>query len=209
MIDKQLSKNFKLSEFTYSKTANKHIKPTDFQIEMLKQLCVNLLQPIRDKFGSMKITSGLRDKEVYDALVKAGYPASKTSDHFLVPYLVKKGKVWLAPADAPNPRGKGAADFMPLKADIWDVYCWVMNNFKASTDFNQLIIYPAAYSNIKRDFIHISNPARLFIAKYIIPSTKPLLVCVKGNKKFAGKTYVSLEYFKDRMGRKFRERSLI
>lgn len=205
MSDQKLSDNFNLSEFTYSKAANRRIKPTEFQIGMLKKLCEELLQPIRDGFGPLRITSGLRDKVVYDALVKAGLPASKTSDHFLVPCLTKVGDKWLAPASAPNPRGKGAADFVLLKADAWRVYYWIIKRFKPRFDFNQVIIYPKAYSKASSDYIHIANPARLFIAKAIVPSKKPILVYVAGNKKFS-KDFVSLDEFKKSMGNKFKER---
>jgi len=205
MSDQKLSENFNLSEFTYSKAADRRIKPTEFQIGMLKRLCEDLLQPIRDAFGSLRITSGLRDRVIYDALVKAGLPASKTSDHFLVPYLTKVGNEWMAPTFAPNPRGKGAADFVPLNADAWIVYYWIIKRFKPKFDFNQVIIYPKDYSKANSDYIHIANPARLFIAKAIIPSKQPILVYVAGNKKF-NKDFVSLDEFKKSMGNKFKER---
>lgn len=206
MSNKQLSKNFSLDEFTYSAAAKKRITPTDFQIEMLKLLCKNLLQPIRDKFGPMKITSGIRDREIYHALIKAGYPASKTSDHFLVPNLVKTEAGWLAPVGSPNPRGKGAADFIMLQADVWDTYYWILDNFKASHDYNQVIIYTSEYSDRRGNYMHISNPARLFIAKSIIPSRRPTMVYVKSNKKFIGKSYVTLDEFQDTLGDNFKQR---
>jgi len=193
----QLSKNFNLKEFTYSEVTKKHLKPTEFQIEKLRYLAENLLQPIRDKFGPLKITSGLRDLEVYRALVKAGYPASKTSDHFLVPYLYKYNDEWLVPTWAPNPRGRGAADFIALKTDAWDLWFWVLDEFKKpGWDFNQFIIYPKKYSSAKVDYFHISNPSHIFPAKSITPSRNPLLVYVNGNRKFKGAKFVSFKEFK-------------
>ncbi len=202
----KLSPNFTLGELTHSNLANKYIVPTSFQVGMLRELCTKLLQPVRSKFGTLKVTSGLRDKEIYDLLIKNGYPASKTSDHFLVPELYQHRGRWMAPSDAPNPRGKGAADFIPLKANGWDVYYWMLDNFEAGKDFNQLIMYPKDYSKARSNYIHVSNPARLFIAKSIVASKKPVLVYVSGNKKFRGYTFVSLDIFKNKMKSKFKQR---
>lgn len=210
MKNRQLSKNFYLNEFTYSETANKRVDPTDFQIDLLGRLAKNLLQPIRDKFGSLEITSGLRDREIYDALIKAGYPASKTSDHFLVPYLIyiKEKKDWFAPTWAPNPRGRGAADFSLSDIwDIWDVWYWILDTFnRPGIDYNQVIIYTSSYSKVNSNYIHISNPSKLFKSKHIVPSRRPTMVYVVGNKKFKGYSFVPFDYFKDIMKCKFKER---
>lgn len=59
-----LSKNFNLSEFTYSETARKrNIKnePSDEQIANLQTLVSELLQPLREEFNApMHINSGYR-----------------------------------------------------------------------------------------------------------------------------------------------------
>ena len=60
----QLTKNFNLSEFTYSITAdvNKiNNTPDEDVINNLRELCINVLQPLRDYFNCpIKITSGYR-----------------------------------------------------------------------------------------------------------------------------------------------------
>ena len=59
----QLSKNFSLRELTRSQTAiRKGIKnePDQEQLMNLVALTVKILQPCRDKFGSISINSGLR-----------------------------------------------------------------------------------------------------------------------------------------------------
>ena len=63
-----LSKNFTLEELTYSDTANslgiKNI-PNSTQINNLKLLVVNVLQPLRDKLGKpIIVTSGFRNNVV-------------------------------------------------------------------------------------------------------------------------------------------------
>ena len=63
----QLSRNFSLQELTKSDTAiRKGIdnEPNADQIDKLKSLCENILQPVRDHFGRVKITSGFRSPEL-------------------------------------------------------------------------------------------------------------------------------------------------
>jgi zinc D-Ala-D-Ala carboxypeptidase len=59
----QLTRNFSLQELTKSDTAiRKGIdnEPNADQIDKLKMLCENVLQPVRDHFGRVKVTSGYR-----------------------------------------------------------------------------------------------------------------------------------------------------
>ena len=62
-----LSRNFTLSELTKSDTAIRkgiNNNPNAEQIEKLKALCENILQPVRDHFGRVKVTSGFRSSEL-------------------------------------------------------------------------------------------------------------------------------------------------
>ena len=66
-----LSRNFTLLELTKSDTAiRKGIdnNPNADQIEKLKDLCENILQPVRDHFGRVKVTSGFRSPELCAAI---------------------------------------------------------------------------------------------------------------------------------------------
>jgi zinc D-Ala-D-Ala carboxypeptidase len=76
----QLSKNFSLSELTYSSTAvNKGIDntPTPEVIASLQILVDNVLQPIREQIGKpIKISSGYRSPAV-----NASVGGSTNSDH--------------------------------------------------------------------------------------------------------------------------------
>ena len=66
-----LSRNFTLQELTKSDTAiRKGIdnNPNADQIEKLKALCENILQPVRDHFGRVKVTSGYRSPELCSAI---------------------------------------------------------------------------------------------------------------------------------------------
>ena len=60
-----LTRNFTLSELTKSDTAIRkgiNNNPNAEQVEKLKALCENILQPVRDHFGRVKVTSGFRSE---------------------------------------------------------------------------------------------------------------------------------------------------
>jgi len=66
-----LSRNFSLSELTKSDTAIRkgiNNNPNAEQVEKLKALCENILQPVRDHFGRVKVTSGFRSPELCVAI---------------------------------------------------------------------------------------------------------------------------------------------
>ena len=78
----KLSQNFSLKELTHSSTANYHKvdnTPGRLELENLKKLCHDILQPIRDKYGkSIFVTSGYRNP-IVNRLVNG----SSTSQHIL------------------------------------------------------------------------------------------------------------------------------
>ena len=77
-LNQKLSENFTLGEFTASETAKKkgiNNTPTLADIAHMKELCQNLLQPIRDAWGKpIKVTSGFRCYRLNRAL--GGSPTS-------------------------------------------------------------------------------------------------------------------------------------
>ena len=67
----ELSRNFSLQELIKSDTAIRldiNNNPNSGQIEKLKALCENILQPVRDHFGRVKITSGYRSTDLCQAI---------------------------------------------------------------------------------------------------------------------------------------------
>ena len=67
----ELTRNFTLSELTKSDTAIRkgiNNNPNAEQIEKLKTLCEKILQPVRDHFGRVKVTSGFRSPELCQAI---------------------------------------------------------------------------------------------------------------------------------------------
>ena len=100
----QLSRNFSLQELTKSDTAIRmdiDNNPNADQIEKLKALCENILQPVRDHFGRVKVTSGFRSSELCVAI-----GSSERSQHA---------------------RGQ-AADFECHSVDNKELFDWVTNN---------------------------------------------------------------------------------
>ena len=75
----KLSKNFSLDELTASNTAiKKNIdnSASPVIVDALQELVTNVLQPVREKFGPVTITSGYRCDELNRAI-----GGSTTSDH--------------------------------------------------------------------------------------------------------------------------------
>ena len=99
-----LTRNFTLSELIKSDTAIRkgiNNNPNAEQIEKLKLLCENILQPVRDHFGRVKVTSGFRSVELCEAI-----GSSSRSQH--------------ARAEA--------ADFECIGVDNAELFDWIKSN---------------------------------------------------------------------------------
>lgn len=74
----KLSNNFSLNEMTKSQTATRKgisNNPSEDHMNNLKELCVNVLQRVRDHFGRVvSVSSGYRSPELCEAI-----GSSKTS----------------------------------------------------------------------------------------------------------------------------------
>ena len=67
----RLSKNFVLSEITRSNTATRlgiSNEPTKEHLENMQRLISNLIQPMRDELGPIRISSGYRSKALNRAI---------------------------------------------------------------------------------------------------------------------------------------------
>ena len=65
--NEKLSEHFTLREFVVSRTAmvnNIDNTPTDEAVERLRQLCTHVLEPLRRRFGVIRVTSGYRCAEL-------------------------------------------------------------------------------------------------------------------------------------------------
>ena len=108
----KLTKNFSLSEFTRSTTANKYNidnSPTEEHLLNIQALTLIVLQRIRDELGSVTITSGYRSK-----LLNATIKGSPTSQH-------TKGE---------------AADIVLGDKDLYEAAEWIRDNL----EFDQMIL---------------------------------------------------------------------
>jgi len=98
----RLAKDFTLEELCVTNTGLQNT-PEDREQEKLLYLCQYILQPIRDAWGVVIITSGFRDWEVNKKIGGA-----INSQHLY---------------------GE-AADFYPKQSDIDDVFKWCIKNLK-------------------------------------------------------------------------------
>lgn len=108
-----LSKYFDIGEFIISQTAtrmNIDNEPTDLQVENMKNLCVNVLDPIREHFGAVFISSGFRCEELNKSI-----GGSSNSQH----------------------RYGEAADFSVSRITITDLYEWIV--LKSNIEYDQII----------------------------------------------------------------------
>jgi len=67
----RLSKNFVLSEITRSNTAKRlgiDNEPTKKDLENIQRIITNILQPLRNDLGPIRISSGYRNKELNRAI---------------------------------------------------------------------------------------------------------------------------------------------
>ena len=100
----KLSSNFSLRELTKSQTAERKgidNTPTEEHIENLKLLCENILQPTRDEWGVVSVSSGYRSQALCQAIGSVS-----TSQHA---------------------RGQ-AADFECHTVDNKELFDWVTSN---------------------------------------------------------------------------------
>jgi len=126
----KITENFTIDELCYSATAEKlgiENEPNDQQIEALKELTVNILQPIRDFFGyPLKINSGFRCSELNKAV--KGAP---TSYHLAT-------------------RGIAAADIDSNHVPLAVIFNYIKNNL----DFQELIWEKGDKYN--PDWVHVA-----------------------------------------------------
>jgi len=127
----KLSSNFSLREMTQSQTALRNDidnTPNESQIENLKALCENVLQPLRDYYEApIKITSGYRSPDLCKIL-----NSKITSQHCA--------------------NNGAAADFEIFGYDNKEVASHIKNNF----EFDQLILEYYDSSDINSGWIHCS-----------------------------------------------------
>jgi Peptidase M15 len=112
-LDIKLSENFRLKELTRSLTGDRvgiDNTPNEEEIQNLKRLCENILQPARDALGRIRVSSGFRSEKL-NKLVGG----VSDSDHRL----------------------GFAADVIPLEVGTRKLANWVVQN---CPDFDQVIL---------------------------------------------------------------------
>lgn len=118
----QLTKHFKLREFAVSADHPELAAKIEFsEAEEIKAylLCATILQPIRYRYGTVKILSGKRSSELNEAVGGAVY-----SDH-LFEFV------------------SAATDFTLSRASVKNCFEWIQNMLPFA--FGQLIYYPDSH----------------------------------------------------------------
>lgn len=112
----RLSPNFTLNEFKVSADYPALAQAIQFSIRdtlMLKILCLECLQPIRDHWGPVSIVSGKRTPKL-----NAAVGGSPHSDHL----------------------NGNAADIQPMNESVEPVFDWIVN--QSLIPYRQVIVYP-------------------------------------------------------------------
>ena len=187
----QLSKNFSLKEFT--KLPEPSITP--IQMFLLKSLCENILQPIRDFLGcKIKVTNGLRMGRDRDRLSAAGYNVSETSDHDFGDTVPLNRTDKIARFGGFYSYSVGAGDIIPAcgaEAAFWKMRPY-FNPLTGELDLpaQNMKVGQLILEHGKTYWIHASNPATLvyseaFAQKFLKKS--PFLISLDN-----GRTYQSV-----------------
>ena len=139
MLAMKLSEHFTLAEMTRTSTGLPNVPP-ESALPLVRELCEKVLEPVRDKWGPLRITSGYRSPAVNSAV-----GGSATSSH-----------VWS--------EDSVACDFQSIQARLEDVFEWL--RLESSLDFDQAILeYGRLPDSTRDDCIHIGfrshNPRRL------------------------------------------------
>lgn len=133
-----LSDHFTLREFTRSTTADRlgiRNDPTGVEIANMRRLCEKVLEPVRLRFGPVKVNSGFRCLELNRAL-----KSKDTSSHI---------------------RGE-AADIEVASASNYDLADWISNNSGLWAkqgriiEFDQVILEFYTHGEPSSGWVHVS-----------------------------------------------------
>lgn len=127
----KLSDNFTLEEMLYSSTAEKRgiknkVHDTDLVIPNLQKLCKKVLQPVRDHFGAIIVTSGYSNVALSFALGR-----KLTSEHYM---------------------GR-AADIVSKNFSNYDIARWIEKNLDFNQLIYEVRKRP---NGVKYDWVHVS-----------------------------------------------------
>lgn len=121
-----LSPDFTLEEMVRSAKAdelNLSNQPSPEEIENGRRLAVVLLQPTRERFGPLRVTSGFRCEAFNKEVGGRPYSAHK----------------WNCPLIGPKQRHcRAAADFQPLAATLAEVFDWL--RLRSGLPFDQVVL---------------------------------------------------------------------
>ena len=123
-----LSPHFRLSDFTYSETAIRLGKPIVMDRDgpifaALTALCENILEPVFDHFGHVRITSGYRPPEINAAVggsVNSQHCKGEAADFQVPEVSVREVSLWVANSA------------LPFDQVIWEFDAWCHCSFSTA-----------------------------------------------------------------------------
>jgi zinc D-Ala-D-Ala carboxypeptidase len=138
----QLTPHFTTEEMLVTASELPNYAPPD-AISCLRALCSAVLEPLRERVGALKVTSGFRSQDVNAELRKRGYTASKTSQHL---------------------RGE-AADIVPVHPQLHQAWSELVRLTEAGLPVDQGIVYVRP---LGRGWLHISHTARTLARRELL-----------------------------------------
>ena len=99
-LEQPLTKHFTLKEFLHSDTAKKlniENTPKAYQVDNMRTLCNNVLEPLRKEFGEIVITSGFRSVALNKAVggVLLSQHTNTLFDQLIYERNRKTGSMWI------------------------------------------------------------------------------------------------------------------
>lgn len=172
-LNKKITEHFIYKEVLYCDSLKYYVPIKPYQEELIQMFFEEVVEPIRLKVGKMKITSGVRNKKVIEALEKNNYSVSVRTDHS---YLDPEVNQW----------GCGAIDFIPMEQDIEKVFWNICKDyFFEGWPIGQIILYNKEVRGVS--FIHLSyDKKKLFTDKLSVVQNiqkKKFLICSRINKE--------------------------
>jgi len=159
----------------------KNWKPLPVQAVMIRHMAVMILQPIRDEFGEVNITSGVRTLTDYTRLIDAGYHPSWKSDHYFgacVPVPVTHQPQF----GASFPWTCGAVDIQ-VNDHMRDAFHWMQDKLDPGR-YGQIIYEVQTRADgTEAHWIHIGNPRLLVYSAAVadtLPVKTPVLMGING-----------------------------
>lgn len=180
------------THFTFEEVCNRdHHILTPVQMEMLTNLCINVLEPVRSFLSTttgkdvpIKVLSGVRFPSDNNRLKKQGFNPSETSDHLLGNIIKLHNPIKIRKYGKYYQYSVGAVDIVPAcgAKEAWDLLRPYFNKLNCTIDLPDIApvrIGQVILEKRKNYWLHISNPKSLVYSQAVAQTflkSEPFLV---------------------------------